>query len=135
MEKEMVNHPKHYNKNKSGIECIDLVEMMSFNVGNAVKYLWRSDHKKNKIEDCKKALWYLEREHNKINRTCYNFFGILNSEKIISINEIINDYSPNVKEIIYNLYTFTFNDSTNLALLYNAIQALNNEIDILEKQN
>jgi len=35
---------------------------MGFNLGNAVKYLWRCDLKKDAIEDLKKAKWYIERE-------------------------------------------------------------------------
>lgn len=42
-----VDHPAHYNSHPSGIECIDVVENMGFNVGNAVKYLWRADLKGN----------------------------------------------------------------------------------------
>jgi hypothetical protein len=34
---------------------------MTFNIGNAIKYLWRADHK-NGIEDLKKAVWYVQRE-------------------------------------------------------------------------
>jgi hypothetical protein len=56
-----VNHPKHYNSHPSGVECITVVEHMNFNLGNAVKYLWRTDHK-NGLEDLKKARWYIDRE-------------------------------------------------------------------------
>lgn len=56
-----VDHPPHYNKHPSGVECIDVVEHMSFNLGNVIKYLWRADHK-NGIEDLEKAAWYLNRE-------------------------------------------------------------------------
>lgn len=59
---ERVNHPDHYNSHPSGIECIDVVEHMTFNVGNAMKYLWRADHKGTSIEDLKKAAWYVARE-------------------------------------------------------------------------
>lgn len=61
-----VNHPPHYTSNnatcsKCGecIECIDITRGMSFNLGNAVKYLWRWQHKGG-LEDLKKARWYLE---------------------------------------------------------------------------
>jgi len=37
-----VNHPRHYTSHPSGIECITITEHMSFCLGNAVKYLWRS---------------------------------------------------------------------------------------------
>jgi hypothetical protein len=35
---------------------------MSFNLGNALKYIWRADLKGKAIEDLKKAKWYLEKE-------------------------------------------------------------------------
>lgn len=57
-----VNHPKHYNSHPSGIECIDIVEHMSFNVGNAIKYLWRAGQKESALTDLKKAAWYINRE-------------------------------------------------------------------------
>ncbi|MBN46242.1 MAG: hypothetical protein CMH23_07190 [Methylophaga sp.] len=62
---ENVNHPKHYNGHPSGVECIDVVEHMGFNLGNAVKYIWRCDLKKDAIEDLQKAAWYIDREIQK----------------------------------------------------------------------
>ena len=59
--REMVKHPEHY-KHPSGIECIDVVQHMGFNLGNAVKYIWRADLKNDAIEDMKKAIQYLEFE-------------------------------------------------------------------------
>ena len=57
-----VNHPPHYNAHPSGIECITVVEHMGFNLGNAIKYVWRADLKGNAIEDLEKARWYVDRE-------------------------------------------------------------------------
>lgn len=58
-----VDHPAHYNKHPSGIECIEVVQHMGFNLGNAVKYVWRADHKgDNPLQDLRKAAWYLDRE-------------------------------------------------------------------------
>lgn len=57
-----INHPTHYNAHPSGIECIDVVEHMCFNLGNAAKYCWRSDHKGRPGEDLEKAIWYIRRE-------------------------------------------------------------------------
>ena len=57
-----VNHPAHYKGHPSGIECIQVTEHMGFNLGNALKYLWRCDLKKNAIEDLEKARWYIDRE-------------------------------------------------------------------------
>lgn len=66
MAKEAIDHPEHYNSNPSGIEAIDVIEHMSFNVGSAMKYLWRADFKGKRIEDLKKAAWYIEREISRI---------------------------------------------------------------------
>jgi len=57
-----VNHPKHYTEHPSGVECIQITEHMGFNLGNAIKYIWRADLKGSCIEDLKKAVWYINRE-------------------------------------------------------------------------
>ena len=64
MKHDPVNHPVHYTKHPSGIECIQITEHMGFCLGNAVKYIWRADLK-NGVEDLKKAVWYLQREIQK----------------------------------------------------------------------
>lgn len=48
---ERVDHPPHYQKHPSGLEAIDLCERLSFNYGNAVKYLWRAGYGRRKVED------------------------------------------------------------------------------------
>jgi hypothetical protein len=60
-----VNHPKHYTAHPSGVECIQITEHMGFNLGNAMKYIWRADEKANAIEDLRKAVWYIQREISK----------------------------------------------------------------------
>ena len=57
-----VNNPTHYNTGT--IEVIEVIEdwKLNFNLGNAIKYIGRCEHKNNKKEDIKKAIWYLERE-------------------------------------------------------------------------
>jgi hypothetical protein len=58
-----VDHPPHYTSHPSGVECIAITRHMTFNVGNAVKYLWRAGLKSdNTIEDLKKAAWYIRDE-------------------------------------------------------------------------
>lgn len=59
---DIVNHPSHYTSHPSGVECIDVTEHMNFNIGNAIKYLWRVDFKNDPIENLKKAEWYVRRE-------------------------------------------------------------------------
>jgi len=69
MQNDPVNHPKHYTDHPSGIECIQVTEHMGFNLGNALKYIWRCDLKKDAIEDLNKAIWYIQRELDKRTRT------------------------------------------------------------------
>ena len=66
MSSDEVNHPSHYTNHPAGIECIDVVEAFSFNIGNAMKYLWRCELKDSLIEDLKKARWYIDREISRI---------------------------------------------------------------------
>lgn len=57
-----VNHPNHYTSHPSGVEVIQITEHMNFCLGNAIKYILRSDHKNNQIQDLEKAIWYINRE-------------------------------------------------------------------------
>ena len=62
---DMVNHPPHYNQ--GGVETIEGIKaalgdsFVDYCRGNALKYIWRCDHKGTKSQDLKKAVWYLER--------------------------------------------------------------------------
>ena len=65
---EHVNHPNHYNHGK--FEVIEVIEDwgLGFNLGNAIKYIGRCEHKENKKQDLEKALWYIKRELEKITK-------------------------------------------------------------------
>jgi hypothetical protein len=60
-----VNKPKHYTSHPSGVDCIQITEHMGFNLGNAIKYIWRADLKNDSLEDLRKAEWYIRREIQK----------------------------------------------------------------------
>lgn len=62
MSVDMVNHPKHYNSHPSGMEVIEVTRYLSFDLGNAVKYMMRHGHKGSSKQDLEKATWYL-RDH------------------------------------------------------------------------
>ena len=62
---EQVNHPKHYNSHPSGVECIEIIRSMDFNIGSVFKYLFRSEYKEDFLQDLNKALWYLKDEHQR----------------------------------------------------------------------
>jgi hypothetical protein len=58
-----VNHPAHYTRFGS-FEVIQLTELLTYNRGNAVKYIARAGAKdpNKEIEDLEKAVWYIQRE-------------------------------------------------------------------------
>ena len=57
-----VEHPSHYNEHPSGVECLDIIRHMNFNLGNVIKYVWRADLKEDAIQDLEKAVFYLQDE-------------------------------------------------------------------------
>jgi hypothetical protein len=64
-----VNSPDHYTADPSGIECIEITRHRNFNIGNAIKYIWRAGLKDSDkdIQDLRKAIWYLQDEINRLN--------------------------------------------------------------------
>ena len=61
-----VNHPSHYRirmGDGTEVECLDLIEALgaSYHVGNVLKYLFRADSKGKRLEDLRKARFYLDR--------------------------------------------------------------------------
>lgn len=62
---DKINNPPHYTRHPSGIECIQVTEHFNFNLGNAIKYIWRCGLKGDELEDLKKARWYIDREIRK----------------------------------------------------------------------
>ena len=69
---DMVNHPPHYTQGPihdvcgEPVECITVTEQLNFNVGNAVKYLWRHGSKGDALQDLEKARWYVSREIDRL---------------------------------------------------------------------
>lgn len=61
-------NPAHYKSSPSGVECIQVVEHMSYTLGSAMKYVWRCGLKPgvDAVEDLEKAIWYLEREISRL---------------------------------------------------------------------
>lgn len=66
MKDDPVNHPTHYNQGK--FEVIEVINdwKLDFNLGNAIKYIARADHKGNKLQDLEKARFYLDHEIKKL---------------------------------------------------------------------
>lgn len=69
-----VNHPTHYTSHPSGVECITVVRHYNFNVGGAIKYLWRNGLKDEdaQVEDLEKAVWLIQDEIKRLQETASN---------------------------------------------------------------
>lgn len=66
---DMVHNPAHYSKGMpEGVQVIDVIEAQGFgyNLGNATKYLLRSQFKGTEVQDLEKAVWYLNREIDRL---------------------------------------------------------------------
>lgn len=104
---DQVNHPKHYTSDPSGIECIDITRHRNFNIGNAIKYLWRAGLKEDKdrklidkqVEDLNKAVWYLVDEIHRLGGRCTVKTDSINTCLPID-NESIIDAALNYHEKI-----------------------------------
>lgn len=104
---DQVNHPKHYTSDPSGIECIDITRHRNFNIGNAIKYLWRAGFKEDKdrklidkqVEDLNKAVWYLVDEIHRLGGRCTVKTDSINTCLPID-NESIIDAALNYHEKI-----------------------------------
>lgn len=100
---DAVNHPRHYNSHPAGMECIELVELLPFCEGNAIKYLWRAGLKGAAVEDLQKARWYVERAYespdfeltdaisNASDKACDGFTNLLVASAIAHI--CVSDYA------------------------------------------
>lgn len=64
-EYDVVDGPRHY-RWLNGLEVIDITEQLNFNLGNVIKYTLRSAYKGKQLEDLDKAIWYLQREKQRI---------------------------------------------------------------------
>lgn len=104
---DQVNHPKHYTSDPSGIECINITRHRNFNIGNAIKYLWRAGLKEDKdrklidkqVEDLNKAIWYLVDEIHRLGGRCTVKTDSINTCLPID-NESIIDAALNYHENI-----------------------------------
>lgn len=102
--KDNVNHPKHYTSDPSGIECIDITRHRNFNVGNAIKYLWRAGLKidadkssiNKQIEDLEKAVWYIVDEIHRLGGRC--------TVKTDSINTCLPIDNESIIEAVLNYH-------------------------------
>jgi len=118
MSKEQVNHPDHYNTQP--IECIQIAELYNFNVGNAIKYIWRCEHKGNKLQDLEKAKFYIKREIELDREFWVDFKGTDLSMYFDELNLTFND---NIYSALWSLYSYY-----NKKRLLKCLEYIDNEI-------
>lgn len=124
-----INHPAHYNLHPSNIECVDIAEQVNFNIGNAIKYIWRTDHKENDIIDLEKAKWYVNREilrrnsqNNNLITTITNWIFSLkrrNNKKLLELVEKWIEFETNdlIRIVMKNLYNAHCNEEDTFSLV------------------
>lgn len=115
---EQVNHPKHYNNHPQGLECIDIIRHYTFDIGCAIKYLWRAGLKESfwrsnndkAVEDLQKALWYInDYKVNQAKRTYgrytgeFHMAGLIRHETLCSLRVISDGFNPTVAKALRNL--------------------------------
>lgn len=96
---DMVNHPPHYTSDPSGVECIQITRHRNFNVGNAIKYLWRAGLKKDgelsdtakTIEDLYKSIFYIEDEIKRLENTFAITGARISAEHITGASRVFSD--------------------------------------------
>lgn len=98
---DTVNHPPHYNVGK--IEVIDAIEdwRLGFNLGNAVKYIARAEHKGRYLEDLHKASWYLDREIKRLEWSKPPIKGTPIDQRFERVDRTLKSFQPGyVEELI-----------------------------------
>lgn len=126
---DIVQKPKHYNLHPSGVETIEICELLSFTLGNALKYVWRADDKDNRKQDLKKAVWYLQRFYHdpRYNPGIDNYRAVVKlAEKVLAVEGVETPLG-------FFLKTMTTSPESKWPLFI--IVRLEKEISLLEAEN
>jgi hypothetical protein len=70
---DAINHPEHYGGLDSTYEAIKVIDAwkLDFCLGNVIKYISRAGKKGSKLEDLRKAQWYLNHEIERLEEGCF----------------------------------------------------------------
>ena len=107
-------NPQHYTHQQSGIICNDITRHLSFNRGNAIKYLWRLGQKDESNQELKKALWYLNDEANHFGHApAYHYasLSVLNAK----LNKLAL-YQSDIERELFNFIVFGYNEHLQRAI-------------------
>lgn len=128
---DIVEKPKHYNSHPSGVECIDITQHLPFCEGNAFKYIFRRKDKGNELQDCKKALWYLNKAYDTFTNPYANNIELY--DKVMAVVDC--EESSLVKESLYCVYKSGVQDYTvdKIPWLGKGISCLEEYIEQLEQ--
>ena len=119
---DLINRPPHYTEHPSKIECIEITRHLSFNRGNAIKYLWRCGKKDSVNQELKKAIWYLNDEiNNGLGDVNYSFNT---NNKITDKLDTLALYQTDQERQLFNFIVFGFDD-----LLKHAIKIIEGMCD------
>ncbi len=116
---DMVNQPPHYKAHPSGVECIQITEHMNFNLGNALKYLFR--HKlKNGVEDLKKCVWYINNEVSRMSNEDWRQFPLDTRYEVSTQGRVRmkNKEARKLVKLKSGYYTFLVSNEGNYTLYY-----------------
>lgn len=96
-------NPKHYTQHPSKIECIQVTRILSFNRGNAIKYLWRLGQKDESQQELKKVAWYIRDEIN--NQPC-RVYSNLEHGKLCALLDTLALYQDDNTRQLFNYIVF-----------------------------
>ena len=107
-------NPQHYTHQQSGIICNDITRHLSFNRGNAIKYLWRLGQKDESNQELRKAIWYLNDEANHFGHApAYHYasLSVLNAK----LNKLAL-YQSDIERELFNFIVFGYNEHLQRAI-------------------
>ena len=128
---DLINNPQHYACEAVTVSCtvepIELCEQCGFLLGNALKYLFRYQHKGKPLEDLKKARYYLERLDKSWDRPDVNTFGFNGSVTRATLAFKDKEFFKHVD--------FTCSRTGTVTVTLGLLKFVNEKIDELEAQS
>lgn len=119
-------NPGHY-RISNNVQIIELIRLMPFSVGNAIKYCYRNGNKNNAVEDLKKALWYIKDYHSHVQTV-----NVLNADDILVITYKVlsglNDWEKTVCSMIVELFIQCNSGNNSNELYHSTVEMIENKI-------